>query len=172
MHTILLRFAAPGAAALLLAACSVATPPAVNAVSGVAEPLAALRLETPAPADPASARFTAALATALDRRGIAISADSPTVLSVALSQRPAAMGVTARPGETWLSAPRRKGPFDACRAQRIAVRLVARHEARPEPDFTASGGFDYCKLAPAELDALAERFAAEIARSPVMPPQR
>lgn len=172
MHPTLLRFAAPGAAALLLAACSVATPPAVNAVSGTAEPIAALRIETPAPADLASTRFTAALATALGRRGMAISADSQTVLTIALSQRPAAIGVTAKPGETWLSLPRRKGAFDACRAQRIAVRLVARHEASAEQAFSASGGFDYCKLDPADLDALAERFAAEIARSPVTAPQR
>lgn len=152
------------AAGLLVAGCSVSTPPSVAIGSRPAEPLAAVRIEPPAPGDAAAARFTATLARALPRHGVTVADSSPTVLSVALSQRPAAIGVTAKPGEAWLSLPRKRGPLDACRAQRVAVRVVARHEARAEPSFAARGGFDYCALDPADLDALAEQFAAALAQ--------
>jgi hypothetical protein len=158
----------PGLAlTLLLGACSVATPPSVAVGTRPAQAagaITALRLDTPAPADPATARFTAALATALARHGVRLAEDSPVVLTLALSQRPADIGVSQQPGETWLSLPRKRGPLDACRAQRLAVRLVAREEARADPAFAASGGFDYCRLDPADLDALADRFADALAR--------
>jgi len=95
---------------------------------------------------------------------VSLAKESPVTLTVALSQRPAALGVARRPGEAWLSLPRKRGPLDACRAQRLAVRLVAREESRVDPAFAASGGFDYCRLDPADLDALANRFAAALAQ--------
>ena len=154
-------------AALLLGACSVATPPSVAVGPRPAPakaPITALRLETPGTADPATARFAGALATALARHGVSLAEGSPVTLTVALSQRPAALGVARKPGEAWLSLPRRRGPLDQCRAQRLAVRLVAREESRAEPAFAASGGFDYCRLDPADLHALADRFAAALAQ--------
>lgn len=162
-----LKFLPGLALALLLGACSVATPPSVAVGTRPAQAagaITALRLETSAPSDPATARFAAALTTALARHGVRLAEDAPTVLTVALSQRPAALGVMRKPGEAWLSLPRKRGPLDACRAQRLAVRLVAREETRADPAFAASGGFDYCRLDPADLDALANRFAAALAQ--------
>ena len=145
--------------ALAVSGCSVATPPAVATLSRPAERPRAVRIAN-GPGDTDLARALAA-------RGVDVSPQAEFTLSVAMAERPAATGVTARmiaagaPAD-WLSAPRKHRLFDACHARRMAVSV----EGGPSPAtaaFNARGGFDYCTLAPADLTRLVGAFSSALA---------
>lgn len=149
--------------ALALAGCSVATPPHVAAPLPFAQKPTAVRLDAAtAMQSPEGTRFVEALKASLTRHQIALSDDAATVLTVALSQRRADMGTSQAASADWL-LPRKHRLFDACHARRMVAVLVARQESAADPEFTARGGFDYCKLDPAALDGLAEALAAKVA---------
>ena len=153
--------------ALAVSGCSVATPPAVATLSRPAERPRAVRIANGPGDTAAQARFAGDLARALAARGVDVSPQAEFPFSVAMADRPAATGVTARmiaagaPAD-WLSAPRKHRLFDACHARRMAVSV----EGGPSPAtaaFNARGGFEYCTLDPAHLTRLADAFAAALA---------
>jgi len=161
---------------LLASACNVATPPRIASSTGLGPIESPVRI---APVDAASPEGTspegsssaarqqllAALQAELADRGVAVSDDGALAITVALSTRPAAMGVSAGsdPGPThWLSVPRKPRFLDACRAQRLEAVIVAKAETRPQPAYTGRGGFDFCTLDPADLASLGRQFAADM----------
>lgn len=159
------------AALALLGGCAVATPPHLGEVTRLAPVPRALALRL-APvedevASPAATAFGADLARALARHGVAISADAPARLDVALALRPDAAGISPDASGTlaqqhWRSAPRRAHVLDKCHAQRLRVTLEA-SLANGTPGWRASGEFADCVPGEAERAALAEQFAAALA---------
>ena len=150
--------AAALALAALLTGCSVNTPPRLLASQPGAPLPAQVRID--APASPEAQRFAATLAGALEARGITSAPNADTVIAVALSQQPAAMGIAQEGAEVrWLSPPRRQHLLDRCSAQRLQVIVVAKSATAAQPLYTGRGAFDFCTLAPESLDRLAMAFA-------------
>lgn len=161
------RFGLAAVALGVLSACSVSTPPRVATTTPMQAAPESVRISAPEAGSEPQRRFAEALAAALAERGIALSATSHNTLTVSLAQRPANLGVTQAnqapvAPDSWLSTPRRSSMFDRCQARRMDVILVLKGEDQPEPAYAARGGFDYCTLDPAVLDALARQFAQTI----------
>lgn len=142
-------------------ACSVATPPRVSTLARPASAPPTVRIETAETTSPEVTRFAAALERALAARGIATQPNSEFVIALALARRPASMGIGGQE-PAWLNAARPHRWFDACRPVRISVSLQG--GASPEARMLdARGGFDACRVNDAQIERLAEAFAAGIA---------
>lgn len=155
-------FSAAFALPVVLTGCSVNSPPRIYSSLHNASIPASVRIESPSTT--AAQRFTAALLRNLASRGIHIQAKADTLITVALAERPATMGIAQespdRAEVRWLWSPRRKHGFDSCNAKTMEVNVVAKSDRVAQPIYTGRSAFTYCRLKPENLDTLASAFSA------------
>lgn len=168
-----LGLAAILAGTIALAGCASALPPQIASTRS-AEPVpAGVRLVTlvgdaeTAPADVES--FTNLLAPALETKGVHKQDSASYLLTIALSRRPADIGVTqakdGKPAEIrWLSTSRKSSPFARCKRERLQVSLIGRSENSPEVAYNGRGEFDGCPGDTQAMSVLATALASDFAR--------
>ena len=159
-------------AAMALTGCAIRPVPVVTVDRPASQPMQAIRFAPPAEDEPAPNAdrtvFIEKLASALGRHGIRVSIDAPVALTLAMAQRPAAVGITqvnsGKPEHIqWLSSGRKRRLLDACRGTRNEVVVTALRNGTAVPDITARGSFDACQGDDNALDALADGMARKLA---------
>lgn len=156
------------ASAFALQACSVSTPVRLAVPREGALP-SAVALDLGKQASPALNAFAARFARALDEGGVTVSPDASYRLTLALSAQPAGAGVTSQTGSdpksiAWQSAPRRKGEFENCTAERLRAVVTGSPSLNASPSLIAEAELDTCKDRAVELDRLALALAGRITR--------
>lgn len=151
-----------------LQACTVSTPVRV-AVPQASELPQAVSLELGQQASPELSAFAASFTRELAKGGIDVRSGSPFRLTLALSAQPALSGLTSDPGKDpraieWQAAPRRKGMFENCRAERLRAVAVGSRGLDARPPVVAEAQLDTCKARATELDRLATALAGAITR--------
>ena len=143
----------------MTAGCAVSTPPRVYTVqSAVAFPRSA-GIDPAGPdegVEPARyENFKRLLTSALQAQGIAIEQESANRLAIAISERPASLGVVQTDRQIQLPAPRRHHFYDACRARRFDAVIVLRDVSTGMVRARWHGGFDACEIDDARISAMA-----------------
>jgi hypothetical protein len=165
-----LKLAASLALSLALCACSVAVPPNVRSI-GAGLPQKIFLISGQPEGNKSSelqAEFNRQLATALERRGVAVQDGSTFGLTVAVALAPAGIGITQSTGAaghsvTWSEAPRKKGLFDSCRPQRLRV-VVSSGSVAGTPQKLAEGEVSACRITQVQSAALATKLAEDLTR--------
>jgi hypothetical protein len=150
------------------AGCAVSTPPRVYTVQAASVVPQRLGFDPAAPEDsPEPARFAEfrrQLGSALAARGIVIDPASPNRMVIALSERPASVGIGQNGAGNQLAAPRRHHFYDSCRAQRFDAALILRDAVSGAVTARWHGGVDACAINDAAIADLADQFARELTR--------
>lgn len=168
-----LGLAAMLAGTFVLSGCATAVPPhVVSARSAEAVPAGVQLVTLVGDAETAPAeveRFAGLLAPALEAKGVHKQGGAPYLLTIALSRRPADIGVTqakdGKPAEIhWLSASRKTGLFARCKRERLQVSLIGRRENAPEIAYNGRGELDGCPGDAQAMGILATALASDFTR--------
>ncbi|MCW1403258.1 hypothetical protein OKA06_13335 [Novosphingobium sp. MW5] len=129
----------------------------------------AVSLDLGEKAGPTLTAFASSFGRELEKGGVTVQAGAPFRLTLALSVLPSQSGLTSDQGKdpkaiNWQAAPRHKGLFENCRAERLRAVVVGSRGLDARPPLVAKAELDSCKDRSAEVERLAAALASAITR--------
>ena len=139
-------------AAVLLSACTVATPPVVSADGGSIPSGQSITLASPSPdAAPQEHALHAALGEEFAKQGYALSENGAYIIEYSIAERSASVGIAYEPPQGQTAQPEIASPdridkriLRECNAQRLRINMVAYPTAQSGSTKRVSGEMDDC----------------------------
>ncbi|MXO90980.1 hypothetical protein [Pontixanthobacter aquaemixtae] len=151
--------------ALLLSACAVHSPPAINSSVSTLQSASAIKFPEADDRGGLRAQWQEALKTAFAAHSVMQQADAPFVAELALSVRDAETGLASTEQNTpeidWRSSPRSNRLFDRCKAQRMRGTLVIYRRSDGAIVYRGESESDDCDFGADAFQAMADQLVSD-----------